>query len=332
MNKLFIKNAFIFLLTAFFLIFTGCGAQSDAQTSDKTGDFTYQTRVITLDVLDGNSTLILTPGRTVLIGVGSSNNAEKTVEKLKGYGVKDIDVLILNSILEEHVLSLSNILDNFNVKSAFVPDIASEFLDNFPLYKTQYETLLNKIGISNVKKINALEKISFNDGLLAILTPLDKLNENSSYSELFSAKTPTEEQVNNISPIIYFSYKGVKFVFSNFAGKSQEQTILEYDKVFAYDKAFGKGAINLNDIDFLSLSRNGSSSANSVEFIEKVKAKNLLISVSGNNKNGCPSEKVINSALISYKDCKVHSTAIKGDICTYISANGDYVVKSQKEI
>jgi competence protein ComEC len=302
------------------------------QTNDTAGDFTYNTRVITLDVLDGSATLILTPDKTVLIGVGSGNNAEKTVEKLKGYGVKDIDVLILNSVLEEHVLSLSNILENFNVKSAFVPDIISVFLDNFPLYKTKYEMLLNRISSSNVKRIKALEKISFNDGFLAFLTPLDKLIENSSYSELFSAKTPTEEQVNNISPILYFSYKGVRFVFSNFAGKSQEQTILEYDKVLVYDKAFDKGDINLSEIDFFSLSRNGSSSANSVEFIETLKAKNLLISVSGNNKKGCPSEKVLNNALSAYKDCKMFSTAIKGDICAYISADGDYVVKSQKEI
>lgn len=331
MSKVLLKS-FSFLL-AFLLCCFSFSCKKEEVQEIKEEQVVYDASVITLDVLSGNATLIKFPDVTILIDCGLGGEVgSKTVEKLKSYGVTDIDYFILSHMDENHIGATENILDNFNVKTAYVPDILDVLLDEYPLYKTHYEAIKNKIGVDNVKKNKVFEKITFENGLLFFLSPLDKTHKDSSYAKLFASLVPTEQQIDDVCPILYLSYKGVRFVISGDAGVSQEQIVNSYNSIGFYNKSLAKeNAINLSEVDFWNLSSHGNDTGNSLEFINLLKPKNLLISVTSDNK-GCPKTSVLENVLSARNDCEFYSTMLVGDICTHITDNGKYEVKTQKEL
>ena len=330
MKKFYSRTAVFVLMLLSLAFFGGCKNQTDPTIEP---DFTYSALVVTLDVGNGNSTLIKLPDVTILIDCGSSGDTgNKTVEKLKAYGVSDIDYLILSHMDENHIGAVEKILQSFTVKTAFVPDLPQIVLNEYPLYEAHYNALIGVIGEQNIKKNIIYNTIEIPNGVFMFLSPLDRANQDSSMSKLVSTSTPTEELIDDVSPVIYFSYKGVRFVFSSDAGQSQEQLVLTNDKIGLYDKFFQESdLVNLREVDFYNLSSHGDDKGNTKDFIDHLSAKNLLISVSSENQ-GCPKTKVLENALSARNDCKFYSTMLVGDICTYILETGEYLVKTQKDM
>lgn len=330
MSKVFIKT--IIFIIALILCATNISCNKGKGANNQT-DFEYETSIITLDVLGGNATLIKTPTLTFLIDCGAGGDlAKSTVDKIKSYGVTSIDYFILTHMDEKHIGATEHILNAFSVKTVYLPDIPKSFISDYAFYEVHYNYVITKLGEQNVRYNKTYESVSFDGGVLMLLSPLDKGNRNSSYATLFASVSPTENQIDDICPIIYFSYKGVRFVISGDAGISQEELVLKSNQTDLFNKAINAQAlINLNEIDFFSLSKHGSDTANSEEFIKLLKPKNALISVSSENQ-GCPKSSVLENIYNAQNSCRFYSTMLVGDICAYVNANGEYKVTTQKEL
>ena len=329
MNKAFAKILSIFLTLLSCCFYFSCDKNN---TRTDTIEFVSEASVITLDVASGNATLIKTPTLTFLIDCGSGSRlGESTVKKIKSYGVSDIDYFVLTHMDEAHIGATELILQNFNVKTAYLPDIPKSYLSNYSLYQNHYSSIINKLGEDKVRYNVLYENVIFDGGIFMLLSPLDSMHKNSSYATLLSTTTPTESQIDDICPIVYFSYKGVRFVVSGDAGKSQEEIVIKNNQTDLYNKAINKtDLIDLNEVEFFSLSKHGNDTANSNNYIKLLKPKNALVSLSSQNQ-GCPKTSVLESIYNENSDCKFYNTMLVGDICTYINANGEYKVATQKE-
>ncbi len=295
-------------------------------------DFAHETKVITLDVENGNATLITTPGANILIDCGASGKVgENTIEKIKAYGVKEIDYFILSHIDDNHIGATELIFENFSVKKVFVPNLNGEDVSRFNGYADIYNLIKSKVNDSDIYFNQVFTNIELKDGLLLMLSPSSPQALGGSYDKLLASDILTESLHDDVSPIIYFSYKGVRFVFSSDAGINEEKLVLDNNSANLYNAYFNKqGFINLSEVDFYSLSSHGDDTGNSPEFIDVLKPKNALVSVSTENKN-CPKTSVLDSLYTARLNTKIFSTMLVGDICAYVNANGEYIVKTQKD-
>ncbi len=328
--KPFLRIFYLIFIIVLAVLGSSCGKSEPFIVKDD--DVSFDAKVITLDVENGSATLIKTPNATILIDCGAGGQVgNDTIEKLKAYKITQIDYFILTHIDENHIGNTKAILENFNVKNAFVPDVLGNNLNKFPTFNDKYSAIKQKVGDGNIFTNVMFRYIKLDGGFLTMLSPQDKSVMGSSYDKLLSSVNPEYNLHDNTSPIIYFSYKGVRFIFANDAGVSEEKFVLTNNSANLYNFALrNQDTVELDGIDFLTLSSHGNDSANSPEFINELRPKNAIISLSADNKN-CPKSSVLESLLSARSDCKIFSTMLVGDICAYITANGEYIVKTQKD-
>ena len=325
-NKLKITLSFIIIIT---LILT-CTSCKNANPSNKDSELS----VYFLDVEDGNSTLIITPSnKTILLDAGSKATSKGLVERIKSYGVSTIDYFILSHFDENHIGGTEAVLENFNVVCAYLPYIEENKLNIFPDYKIHYENVKSKIGEQNIKTNKVLQNIKEDDFFFLFLSPEEPMNTQSEYKNLYSTVSPSEEQVDAISAVVYFSYKDTRFIVCNDAGENQEKEILRKHQLGYYSKFFSNNPeIKLEGVDFLVLSREGGEGANSLEFLEKLKPKNAIISVSGKNSNENPKLSVLIRLQEASPLCRLYQTNVCGDIGVFVQEDGTYKTYKQNEI
>lgn len=287
-----------------------------------------------LDVHDGNATLIKTPtGKTFLIDCGGKYTSSDLVKRLKEYNVSKIDYLILSHFDDEHIGATETILDNFEVVCAYVPYIEDYSLSIFPSFVNIYDKLKTKLSDESIKTNKIFETIKEEDCILTFLSPEAPNIKNGEYKNLYSTLTPSEEQVDAISAVIYFRYKDVSFLFPHDAGTEQENKILEKDDINAYNYYFdGERKVDISEIDFLCVAREGGENASSEKFLNRLKPKNAIVSVSGYNSKGNPKLSVLLRIQSANPSCKIFRTDMCGDIAVFIDEETNYKIYKQNEL
>ena len=278
-----------------------------------------------LDVGEGDATLIKLPdGKIVLIDSGpSSKRAIKAVkEKISLYSNK-IDYLILTHPDIEHVGGVVSLLEDFTVSVAYVPKITNS--TNTPFYhKILSELSTRKVDIRYSK---AFLEIVGQDYALAFLSPYER-GDLSSYDRYNLIEFPSEEDKDDLSPIIYLEYQKIRFLFCSDAGVIEQESVFKNCTAQLYDNLFfASDGFSLEDIDFYKVSRHGDKDACLQEFIEYMKPKNAIISVGGFNMRGHPSEKVLLALEKANPNYSLYRTDRDKTISVYVY-NGVYEIKT----
>jgi competence protein ComEC len=172
-------------------------------------------------------------------------------------------------------------------------------------------------------------KIQGKNYYVGFLSPISGSINKTYYDEFNLISNPTDQQVNNLSPMIYLTYNGVRFLFTGDADKLQEQKIIEYYKSNIID-LYHKDRVNLYDIDFLKVGHHGDEDSSSQEFLDILKPKNAIISVGGNNVYGHPSTRVINRITTTNENCRILRTDVLGNVYVSVDKNGEYKISNQK--
>lgn len=286
-----------------------------------------------LNVGNGDCILIKLPdGKNALIDCAEpkEQNQEYIKEFLQDYSVDTIDYFILTHPHTDHIGNALFILENFTVKEIFLSSIN----DNATQYFPEFQKIKEKVKEKQIKE-NKNDNYSFIKGeeySFIFLTPYPKRFTESSYGKVNGSTIPEDSDVNDISPIIYFECLNLRFIFTGDAGSSQEKIAIEmpYDPVFASNLSYYGLSVNLYDIDFLKVSHHGSDGATCKEFLDVLKPKNAVISVSGENSYGQPNTNTLNRLLLSNPDCNLYRTDVHGTISVGKLEQGIKIITDKK--
>lgn len=283
-----------------------------------------------LDIGQGDCIFINFPdGKNMLIDAGNKSeiNSSYIITYLNNYSVKTINYFVLSHPDLDHIGNALAIMDNFQIENMFIPYIHESLYPAFP----EFQSIMNKIEekqiaheISSYKIRNKQENYTF-----AFLSPAPKEMPKSQYNDLNKTTTPTDSQINNISPIIYLECANNRFLFTGDAGKSQEEFIMNNYKIKLYDKLFKKENIilNLENIDYLKISHHGSDDGSGEDFLRLVNPKNAIISVGNDNFYGHPNSEMLERLLSNCPECILLRTDINSTIVIHEDEQGNLKTK-----
>ncbi len=330
MHKRKISSVIIFIIMLI-LALCGCGGNQNHYADDSqieyrenTGEFS----VHYLDVGQGDAIFIHFPdGKNFMIdsGDGSEKSLDYICGFLSAFGVSKIDYLMLTHPMQDHQGGMQTLLDDYDVENMFIPYIIKS--ENFPNFKKIIDLAEQK----QVKTIVSQTYKNFKgqDYAMGIMTPypFNFPNGESSYVDINSA-FPSESAVNDVSPMVYVSYKSVRFLFTGDAGVSQEKIIV--DNYSALKQMFNSLGIDLNlkNIDFLKIARHGSANTSSFDFISMLKPKNAIISVGGGNHYGLPSTETLSVLADASPAHNLYRTDVYGTVSVYVSNSGEYRIQT----
>lgn len=244
-----------------------------------------------IDVGQGDCTLIKGNKINLLIDSGSKIYKDKVISYLKKENIKDIHLLIATHPHEDHIGSMSYIIDNFKIHTFYAPKVQ----ENTPCFYSMIKSLKNKnLKITSVK---ALDKINLSKDLkCTILGP-----NSSNYSSL-----------NNYSIVMKLKFKNTSFLFTGDAENISESEILSKN-------------LDLK-ANVLKLGHHGSNTSSTESFLKEVSPNIAIASCGKNNPFNHPSIKVIQR--LKKENIHFLRTDIDRDIIIY--SNGKNLIRIYK--
>ena len=268
---------FIFLFIIISISTLGCDLKGIIK-DEKCGQIEDQMKVHYIDVGQGDAILVQVNNKNLLIDAGPRESKDKLINYLDKIDIKKLDYVIATHPHEDHIGSMSYVIDKYDVESFYAPKIEHTT-------KT-FERMIEALSDKNLK-INVIK-----EGMSSII-----LGENTRVS-VFSPVDDTYEQLNNYSPIIKIEFGNNSFLFTGDAQKLVEKEVLE--------KGYDLRA------DVLKLGHHGSTSSTSEKFLKAVNPSICVIEVGKDNDYGHPHKETLE--LIKKNKLKVYRTDIDSDV------------------
>lgn len=240
------------------------------------------TRITSLDVGQGDSTLIELNNKNILIDTGGRPNSNtslvlnKTIPYLKSLGIKKIHYAVLTHGDFDHMGEAINLVNNFKVEKVIF---------NCGPYNDLEKELIKVLDEKKIKYYSCIKELNINN------------------NKLYFLQTKVYDNENDNSNVIITELDGYKFMFMGDASTVTEKEILN--------------KYNLSDIDVLKVGHHGSKTSSGIEFINKIEPKYSIISVGKNNMYGHPNKDVLDNL----KNSKIYRTDQDGSIMFKIKNN-----------
>lgn len=227
---------------------------------------TEKTRIIFLDVGQGDATLIQTSqGQNILIDGGPDKGIIYKLDQYVPFYQRTIDLMILTHPDPDHLNGLIEVLNRYKVKSFLFNGVNDQSID--------YDNFLQTIDYLSVNKevVWQGKKINFDNGSLNFIFPFENLIGQDLKDD------------NDGSLVFQLILGDKKILFASDASQKIEQELI--------DKKIDISA------DILKVGHHGSKSSSSLNFLYQVKPKQAVISVSQNNKYGHPNLRVLKNLV-----------------------------------
>ncbi len=256
--------------------------ESTAAADVSESDFT----VHFVDVGQGDCILIKSGEYTMLIDAGENGNEEKVLSYLEEHGVEKFDYIIATHPHSDHIGGLYEVISEYAVDNVIMPRLTEE---NTPTTVT-YEKLLKAVKASEARVIAAVPGNIYSLGKaeFQILAPFEQ-----------------DDNLNNMSVCVKLTYQGKSFLFTGDAETSVEKQMLNSD-------------VDLS-ADVLKLAHHGSSTSNSVNFLQAVNPEILVISVGEDNSYGHPHTEIMER--VYELDVPIYRTDEDGSVVIAVENN-----------
>ena len=241
--------------------------------------------MLALDVSQGDSILIHSKGKAILIDTGgkfdysreywqkrehNNNIATSTIiPLLESFGVRKLEHLVLTHGDYDHMGEAINLVENFKVENVIF---------NCGEFNELEQNLIKVLDKKKIPYYSCIEELNVDNNKLYFLNNRDYGNENDN------------------SSVIYTKLNNQKFLFMGDAGVKVEEDLIE--------------KYNLKDIDVLKVGHHGSKTSTSKEFIDEINPEYSIISVGKNNRYGHPNKEV----LSNLEESKIYRTDQDGRI------------------
>lgn len=239
-----------------------------------------------IDVGQADAILIQQQDQHMLIDGGNNEDGDLIVDYLKKQGVKGLQYIIGTHPHEDHIGGLDEVIHNFHTNKVIMPKVSA----NTKTFEDVLIAIENKgLKITSPK---AGDTYSLGEGQWTILAP-----NKDEYKDM-----------NNYSIVVRYVFGNTSFLFTGDAEETSESEILSKSM---------KPARNLQS-DVLKVGHHGSESSTSLDFLNAINPRYVVISVGVDNGYGHPHEEVM--ARIQEKNIEVFRTDEKGTII--ISSDG----------
>ena len=249
-------------------------------------------RIISVDVGQGDCTLIRADGRDFLIDAGSSSVEEagrnRILPALKSLGVRRLSFLLLTHSDGDHINGAEALLRD--------PFLQTDCL---LLSRTEAESeeLAGILAAADEKQV-PVRILSAGDAAGSGAVRFRCIYPDQESEEYFAARDP-----NETSLVMLLEYAGVTALFPGDLGEEGEKRLME--------------RMDLPDIDFLKVGHHGSKNSSSEDFVSALSPETGFISCSPGNLYGHPSPEAL--ARLSAAGCSCFCTAWDGALTAVFS-------------
>lgn len=245
-----------------------------------------------IDVGQGDCALIYSNGQAALIDTGTFEAARNINKALEKHGIKDIDVLVISHLHDDHAGGIKGVFEFRDAKNVIMPEI-STFSDG--LYLAEY--IINKTTKAGGGVYSAKQGMNFKIGdfELTVLLSLEDDNE------------------NNRSIVVAAEIDNKKFIFSGDGERMVENALLDE-------------GLNLK-CDVFKAGHHGSNTSNTYKLLKAMNPEYVAISVGADNLYGHPHSEVLER--FGEMDIKTLRTDKNGNI-TFNVKNGELSVKTER--
>lgn len=229
-----------------------------------------------IDVGQGDSILVESDGRYMLIDAGENNKGTTVVNYLKDQGVDKLDYIIGTHPHSDHIGGMDTVLNSFSVGKVIMPDT---------IHTTQtFEDVLDAIDKNNIKitKAKVGNQYTIGNAEFVIISP-----NGSDYNDL-----------NNYSI-------GIKLT------NGSDIFLLVGDAEAISENEMMKNGISLK-ADVLKLGHHGSAYSSQSNFLDQVKPKYAVVSAGEDNQYGHPHQETVQR--IKDRDIPLYRTDQQGTI------------------
>ena len=260
-------------------------AESDTSgggTNAATGEFA----VHFIDVGQGDCILVQSGDKNMLIDAGENGNEQTVLDYLDKYSVDSFEYIVATHPHSDHIGGLAEVIEDSTVSNIIMPRLSQE---NIPTTAT-YEKLLETVQASGARVIAAVPGniYSLGEAEFQVLTPFEQ-----------------DDNLNNMSVAVRLTYEGRSFLFTGDAEKSVEKQLLNS----GYDLS----------ADVYKLAHHGSSTSNSVAFLEAVDPDYVVVSCGEDNSYGHPHTEVMEAVYDLEPAC--YRTDTDGSIVFTVNNN-----------
>lgn len=212
-------------------------------------------KVYFLDVGQGDSILIQSKNKNMLIDSGLKDGSTKLVKYLSSLGITKLDYVVATHVHDDHIGGMSDIINNFEIGTFYMPDTVTT--------TATFEDMLNTLNNKKIKY--TVPKID------------DEFNLDGAVFKVLSIGNDTTD-LNTSSIVLRMIYGDNSFLFMGDAPISVEKSILNKDI----------------KSDVLKVGHHGSNYSTSEAFLSKVKPAYAVISVGKNNSYNHPNTETLN--------------------------------------
>lgn len=256
--------------------------------------------ITSLDVGQGDCTVIRTSKKTILIDGGSSDVKEvgkyRMIPFLKYHGINQIDVCFFTHSDEDHVNGLRELLKENQQKEIKLGKVVLPRIEKQEKGLKEIVEMCRQENVP-VQYMKKGDSISIDNMKLQCLHPYP----------LYQWKT--ENDYSLVLKLTYNSFSGL------FTGDLEEEGEKEL-------------IANIGKVDYLKVSHHGSKGANSEAFLQKIQPEIAVCSVGENNRYGHPHKEVIER--LKKLGTRVFRTDSSGAITVVIGKKGNYAVKEYR--
>lgn len=247
-------------------------------STNPTSDSSLQVHFV--DVGQGDCTLVICNGKTLLIDAGENGHETDVINYLRSQNIEKLDYIIATHQHSDHIGGLPEVLEEFGTDNIIMPRLTKE---QTPTNST-YTAFLKAVKASGATVISAKPGLTYSlsDATFEILGPV----------------TDDCDDINSMSAVTKITYGETSFLVTGDAEKDEEKEIIETGADL--------------DCDVLRVGHHGSSTSSCKAFLDAVSPEICVISCGKNNDYGHP-HKEIRERLPKYSD-EIYRTDILGDI------------------
>ena len=259
--------------------------QTLGESADILSDDNMGLSVHYIDVGQGDCSLLVCDGKTMLVDAGENGHESDVINYLRSQNIDKLDYIVASHQHSDHIGGLAEVITEFGCDTLIMPRLTKA---QTPTNST-YTDFLKAIKNSGVKTLAS--------------NPGDIYNLGSAVIEIFGPVTDDAEDINNMSVVMKATYGSNSFLFTGDAEKEEELEIIESGAEI--------------DCDVLKAGHHGSKTSSSKEFLAEVTPDICIIQVGENNDYGHP-----HSASLKRIE-KYTKNIYRNDICGDIILHSD---------
>ncbi len=249
-----------------------------------------------LDVGQGDAVLLECGGEYALIDAGPAAAKADLLADLQMLGVASLRYLVMTHPHEDHIGGMQTVLENFAVENVLLPDFTKAELPTTATFEELMQSFLERELPSEVMHEGA--QYPLGEGTLEVLC----------------GSLENEENYNLLSPVLLFEMGNFQYLSAGDAERENEEYALLHGVPLA--------------ADLFKASHHGSSTSNTLPFMQAVQPALTVIPCGEDNRYGHPHREVLD--IFAQVQTQTLSTAENGLV--RVLANGQGQLQVQAEV